>query len=166
MYAIRSYYELAESCAMRHSTNRTPATPVLRHGSLPKLIKAKSISEQIAEEIKNNINLGMKTIAVIDKMPADCITLYKELKKTIPEIAYLDDKDTVYQGGIMVMPAYLCKGLEFDCVIIANCESDNVITSYSIHYTKLYETSLQLFSRNIKYAMLISQCARYTSPKA
>ncbi|MBN2878122.1 MAG: UvrD-helicase domain-containing protein [Clostridia bacterium] len=129
--------ELAESCAMRHSPNRTPATPVLRHGSQPKLIKTTNIAENIAAEIAENIKLGMKTIAVIDKMPDDCINLYNELKKHIPDIAYLDDKDTVYQGGIMVMPAYLCKGLEFDCVIIANCESDNFKDDF-LHSRLLY----------------------------
>lgn len=116
---------LAESCAMRHSKNRTPAKPVLRHGMKPKLIKSNTIALAIIDEINEHKANKMKTIAIIDKMPDDCKKLYKMLKKHLPEIKYLDDKETSYTGGIMVMPAYLCKGLEFDCVIIANGEDEN-----------------------------------------
>jgi len=145
-----SYYELvtsyrntveimnvAENCAMRHSKNRTPAKPVLRHGDKPKLIRSNSIVKGIIEEIKKHKENNMKSIAVIDKMPRDCKKLYKSLKKEIAEIEYLDDKDTQYKGGIMVMPAYLCKGLEFDCVIIANGESDNFNDEF-LHSRLLY----------------------------
>lgn len=128
---------VAESCAMRHSKNRTPAKPVLRHGKKPQLIKTSSVIDKIASEIKEHKKNKMKTIAVIDKMPSDCKKLYKELKKQISEIEYLDDKDMVYRGGIMVMPAYLCKGLEFDCVIIANCEHDNFSDDF-LHSRLLY----------------------------
>lgn len=128
---------LAESCAMRHNQNRTPARPVLRHGSLPKLIKSQNTARDIAIEIRKHKASNMKSIAVIGKMPRHCKTLYKQLKKEIPEINYLDDKDTVYQGGIMVMPAYLCKGLEFDCVIIANCD-DTYFTDDFLHSRLLY----------------------------
>ena len=128
---------LAEHCAMRHSQNRTPAKPVLRHGEKPKLIRTSTPVNAIAAEIKAHLQSGMKTIAVIDKMPADCKKLYDKLKKEIPEVKYLDDKDTVYEGGIMVMPAYLCKGLEFDCVIIANAEEDNFPDEF-LHSRLLY----------------------------
>ncbi len=116
---------LAESCAMKHSTDRTPAKPVLRHGKKPKLVKSSDTIRDIIKEIAEHKSNNMKSIAIIDKMPGECKKLYNKLKKEIPEIKYLDDKDTVYKGGIMVMPAYLCKGLEFDCVIIANCEDYN-----------------------------------------
>ena len=128
---------LAEKCAMRHSKNRTPAKPVLRHGQKPQLIKTSSQIQESAAKITEHKQNNMKTIAVIDKMPKDCKKLHKELKKLIPEIEYLDDKDTSYRGGIMVMPAYLCKGLEFDCVIIANCENDNFSDDF-LHSRLLY----------------------------
>lgn len=128
---------LAESCAMKHSKNRTPAKPVLRHGGLPRLIKTKNTAKEIAKEIIKHKSNNMKSIAIIEKMPRDCKKLYKELKEEISEIKMLDDKDTVYQGGVMVMPAYLCKGLEFDCVIIANCEDNNYIDDF-LHSRLLY----------------------------
>ena len=128
---------LAESCAMRHSKHRTPAKPVLRHGKMPMLIKTNSKAKQIADEIKKHKLNKMKTIAVIDKMPEDCKKLYKELQKYVPEIEYLDDKKTSYNGGTMVMPAHLCKGLEFDCVIIANCDKYNFPDDF-LHAKLLY----------------------------
>ncbi|MEX1377589.1 MAG: RNA polymerase recycling motor HelD [Eubacteriales bacterium] len=128
---------LAEKCAIRHSQGRTPAKPVLRHGEMPKLIKANNLIDDIAAEIQKHLDGNMKSIAVIDKMPNDCIDIYKKLKKKIPDIKYLDDKNTVYEGGIMVMPAYLCKGLEFDCVIIANAEESNFPDDF-LHSRLLY----------------------------
>lgn len=128
---------VAEKCAMRHSTSRTPAKPVLRHGQKPRLIKCSSPIDAIVQEIQKHSKNKMKSIAIIDKMPKDCKKLYKALKSKIPEINYLDDKDTQYLGGIMVMPAYLCKGLEFDCVIIANCEEDNFSDDF-LHSRLLY----------------------------
>ncbi len=61
--------ELAEQCAMRHDQRRTPAKPVLRHGKKPKLAKTSSVISDIVEEINILIENGMKTIAIIDKMP-------------------------------------------------------------------------------------------------
>ena len=39
----------------------------------------------------------------------------------------ITDNDTIYNGGIVVIPAHLAKGLEFDGVLIYNCSSDNYL---------------------------------------
>ena len=36
----------------------------------------------------------------------------------------LAEGDTAYAGGLLVLPAALAKGLEFDCVIVAECNAE------------------------------------------
>lgn len=128
---------LAEFCAMRHASHRTPAQPVLRHGMKPRLIQTVQPVDDIADEINALRDKGMKTIAIIDKMPKDCNSLYKKLKKKVPELQLLKEGDQQYQGGMMVMPAYMCKGLEFDAVILRSVDV-NVYQDDLLHARLLY----------------------------
>ncbi|WP_235601246.1 ATP-binding domain-containing protein [Tissierella sp. P1] len=52
-------------------------------------------------------------------------------------IHLITDKDTSYGGGVVVIPTYLSKGLEFDAVIIFNCSNDNYIDD-ELHIKLLY----------------------------
>ena len=38
----------------------------------------------------------------------------------------LAEGDASYTGGLLVLPAALAKGLEFDCVIVGECSAENV----------------------------------------
>ena len=37
----------------------------------------------------------------------------------------ITDKDTEYSGGVMAVPATLVKGMEFDCVLIADASKES-----------------------------------------
>ena len=45
------------------------------------------------------------------------------------DIHVISDKDSEYNGGISIVPSYLSKGLEFDAVIITNCDDFNYTSS-------------------------------------
>jgi DNA helicase-2/ATP-dependent DNA helicase PcrA len=132
--------EFAENVATRYASDtRKGAKPVLRHGMQPETRRYKSNPQDIINEIDRMIKFGHKSIAVVEKMPDDCAKLYKKLAKSIDGISLLKDSDTTYKAGAMVVPAHLCKGLEFDCVIVANANNLN-FPDDELHANLMYVT--------------------------
>ena len=66
---------------------------------------------------------GYHTIALITRTAAEAAKLHQALKKTLP-VRLLRAEDTDYQGGILVVPAAMVKGLEFDCVAVCNASAE------------------------------------------
>ncbi len=130
--------EFAERVASRYaSPNRKSAKPVLRHGKTPEIRKYTDNINDLINEISKMSKSGHKSIAVVEKLPSDCAKLHKKLEKHIPGIHLLTDSDTHYEAGAMVVPAHLCKGLEFDCVIVANADDKN-FPDDELHANLLY----------------------------
>ena len=75
-----------------------------------------NINERIDEHLKN----GFKSIAIIGKDIKECKEIQKQISKIRDDVKLIQGKDSEYNAGISVVPSYLAKGLEFDCVIIAN----------------------------------------------
>lgn len=98
------------------------AQPVLRHGK-PVLYDRWHLEKERNEKLKQ-IALKMQaegyhSIALVEKTPEDASALYRSFKKVLP-VRFLTEKDIEYSGGILILPATLIKGLEFDCVILCN----------------------------------------------
>lgn len=126
--------------AARHPfPGQKAARPVLRHGAAPRVLKQKGPDASgIAEEVVRLWELGAKTIAVIEKMPDRAAKLHAQLSERLPfPIRLLNDTDTRYEGGVMVLPAHLVKGLEFDAVIIADA-GEEVWPDDALHARLLY----------------------------
>ncbi len=101
------------------------AVPVIRHGSevcVKVLDSSKEIAENIDETIKKSVEAGYKSVAVICRTIEEAQS-FKELLDC-QDIRLIDGKDDDYGGGIVLVPAYLAKGLEFDCVIIADAGTE------------------------------------------
>jgi len=100
------------------------ANPVLRHGEEPVIMQMdspKEVYSAIADRIMDLQREGYKTIAIIDKTTEACRKTVQALRKTMDiPIQMLNADDRQYQGGIMVIPSYMAKGLEFDVVIMAD----------------------------------------------
>ncbi|SCG82596.1 DNA helicase II / ATP-dependent DNA helicase PcrA [Proteiniborus sp. DW1] len=120
------------------------AEPVLRSGDKPFIIKKNSeteITSDIALRIKELKNEGHKSIAIICKTTEESLDVYEMLKNSVSDdINLITDKDISYSGGIVVISAYLSKGLEFDVVIVFNCSDDNYILD-ELH-VKLFYVSI------------------------
>ena len=100
------------------------AKPVFRHGDPVKLIKDRSMKEReegVASRIEELLKKGMNLIAVIAKTAEECELLHYSLKKKIKDITLITGAEGEYNGGVMVVPAHLAKGLEFDAVILSDC---------------------------------------------
>ncbi len=103
------------------------AKPVVRHGEQVQIIKEEGIPG-IAKAIEGKIaevkEAGYQSIAVIGKTIAECESLARHFKGTEAPVI-MTGKETEYRSGLVMLPSYLAKGLEFDVVIVANADSRN-----------------------------------------
>lgn len=105
------------------------AKPVIRHGEKVNVFEKVSLKE-IAEDINHRIlemkTQGYKSMAIICKTLSECMELKGLLKKN-KNISLITGKEKNYSGGIVIIPSYLVKGLEFDIVIIANASKESYL---------------------------------------
>lgn len=107
--------------------NLIPGKPVIRHGDKVKLIKKndiKGIALDIRDKIDEFKKKGFKSIAVICKTLDECNKMSSYLKKYDSSIQVITGKESEYKAGVVIVPSYFSKGLEFDAVMIANASSD------------------------------------------
>ena len=104
--------------------------PVLKNGA-PVTIKKFKSQDDMVNQIKYRLDdfkkKDFKNIAIICKTVGDCLVMQKLLNDE--SIHMISDKDSEYNGGISIVPSYLSKGLEFDAVIITNCDDFNYTSS-------------------------------------
>ena len=104
------------------------AKPVIRHGLKPQ-VKSFDSPQKLMGQVENQIpkleKEGFHSIAVIGKTSDECLLIKKYLSKSKKIHAHLiKDNDTEYDAGVVIVPSYLAKGLEFDVVIIVNLEEE------------------------------------------
>lgn len=120
--------DAANIVAKRMAIPNVPlAKPVFRHGEAVNYIEDYSFKERedkIADRIDDFLSKGLKLIAVITKTTEESELLHQSIKKKIPGTALITGAEGEYNGGIMVVPAHLAKGLEFDAVIISDASTD------------------------------------------
>ena len=85
----------------------------------------KEIIKGINKKIEQYVKEKYKSIAIIGKDKKECEYIYKELSKIQKNINLIQSRDSSYEAGINVVPSYLAKGLEFDCVIVFNANEEN-----------------------------------------
>lgn len=99
------------------------AKPVIRHGDCVKVNEMKNLKEiadSISVKIKELQQEGFKSVAIICKTLQECKELKAELNQLKIKIELITGAEKEFYGGVVLIPAYLVKGLEFDIVIIAN----------------------------------------------
>lgn len=101
----------------------TLATPVVRHGEAPQLLsygETKALVLGLAKSIEAFADEGYTTQAVITKSVEEAQRLHGLLLKEcrLP-VALLSDQTSHFQEKIVILPAHLAKGLEFDAVLVA-----------------------------------------------
>lgn len=100
-----------------------PSKPVFRHGEKVKVIKCKDLKDivlDMEQKIKEFKNDGYKTIAIVCKTLEEGKELLEYFKGSKNRPYMLTGDEKVYKGGVVIVPSYLAKGLEFDAVMIAN----------------------------------------------
>lgn len=101
---------------------QTEARPVLRHGNRPVFKQFSKPAQQadiIEQLVRGYRDAGYSTIAIIGRTQAEL----KRIQKALPaelNAHMLDPESATYSGGVTIAPATGIKGLEFDCVIMAD----------------------------------------------
>lgn len=99
-----------------------PAEPVIRHGAAPDIRAYHEESELLADletKIRQLQREDFKSIAVICKTNDECALVQNYLAGVVGiQAALLSDVEDHYGAGVVIVPSYLAKGLEFDGVLI------------------------------------------------
>ena len=101
---------------------------VERHGDEPSLIDFNhkdDMNKKLVEEIKNHQEKNYKSIGIITKTARETRDLYNLLQSNNMEVSYITKDDDSFTDGIVVIPSYLAKGLEFDVVFIYDASNKN-----------------------------------------
>jgi DNA helicase-2/ATP-dependent DNA helicase PcrA len=128
--SYRSTVEINEYA--RKILNKTDAECILRHGETPTEMVFDSNDKKLdflfsfAQQAKAKYS----TTAIITKTKEQAIELYNSLSEKTDFLQLkpklIADNDAIFTKGILIMPSYLSKGLEFDCVIVdAESEFDS-----------------------------------------
>jgi len=94
--------------------------PFDRRGDVPE-VKVVESREALHDEVAHSVNMlkeaGYESIGIICKTAAESDKAYRALEERGP--VKLVTKDTVsFEKGVLIIPVYLAKGVEFDAVII------------------------------------------------
>lgn len=102
--------------------NNTDWDYIERNGIKPNLIKIskEKMIDKVLEDILNLKSNNYKSIAIITKSTDSSKKLYNNLKNNL-DINLITKDDFKYPDGIVVLPSYLSKGLEFDAVLVYGC---------------------------------------------
>lgn len=110
--------------------------PFEREGKRPALTQLPDYDElhqAIASKVDEFKSEGYNSIAIICKSAEESASAYEALAN-IKELKLLKSNSLEYEQGVVVVPAYLSKGIEFDAVIIYNA-SKNVYGEESLRRT-------------------------------
>lgn len=107
-------------------TDEHKIEPFNRDGEIPTLTispdKSKLL-DHIIEKVTDLQNKGFETISIICKTAAEANEAYDALKESL-NLRLIRKETSSYEKGILIIPSYLAKGIEFDAVIIYNCADD------------------------------------------
>lgn len=101
-------------------SNSEQIIPFERDGEKPKLKKLATYDElhsHISSKISELQNIGYNTIAIICKSGEESQCAYHALSGIL-DIKHIKNGSMEYEQGVVVIPSYLAKGIEFDAVII------------------------------------------------
>lgn len=118
--SYRSTYEIVDFTRGMTSIG-SDIVPFERHGEKPKVVRTNGNGHHhaLVEQVSHLQSLGFESVAVICKTADESDLVYEALKSDYP--CTLMTKDTAsYRKGLVVIPAYLAKGVEFDAVVIYN----------------------------------------------
>ncbi|WP_139902670.1 RNA polymerase recycling motor HelD [Clostridium thermarum] len=103
------------------------AKPVIRHGeevTVTELSSIKEIATSIKQKIEDAKKESFKSVAIICKTLQECKAVKQYLDKLKVKTEFITGHEKEYSGGVVLIPSYLVKGLEFDVVIVANASKD------------------------------------------
>ncbi|MCG8639664.1 MAG: AAA family ATPase, partial [Desulfobacterales bacterium] len=98
-----------------------------RLGEKPLIIEVKEknkLCKLVIEDVRTFLQQGFRSIAIICKTARESLEVYNQLKDQI-EITLVTKDDEYFKYGVVVIPADLARGREFDVVSIYEASSVN-----------------------------------------
>ncbi len=93
-------------------------TAVNREGDIPQIIECNNEDiTDITNDLINQVKEKYNSIAVITRTKQTSDFIFYKLKGK-QSIKTINQSDTEFNSGLCILPSYLAKGLEFDCVIV------------------------------------------------
>ena len=119
---------LAQTVAAKYPVPGVRETkPVLRHGELPRIVRAADEKERralILSQVRAWQAEGFHSVALIEKTAEQARKLFRAVGTEL-NAHLLSETDSDYRGGVMILPSGIVKGMEFDCVGICDASADN-----------------------------------------
>jgi len=118
--SYRSTREIMELAA-RVLPQGEPAEPFSRSGEAPRLIPAADAAELVrlvAAAALGRRKDGAASVAVLCKTARETERAYAQLRVHVPDLQLITAATLRYEAGVMILPVYLAKGLEFDAVLL------------------------------------------------
>ena len=120
--------DLAQAVAARWPIDGICETkPVLRHGEEPRIVRAQSEKERLAlirDQVRAWQAEGYHSIALIEKTAEQAGALFRRIGAELGA-RLLSETDAEYRGGVMILPASIAKGMEFDCVGVCDASAES-----------------------------------------
>lgn len=117
----RSTKQISQFC--QKIIGLTDVINVNRDGEKPEIIKTADQTMTIKACVLENQD-QFKHIAVVCKTSQEAKEIYEDLSKVL-NVKLLDEKQTTLKDKVLITTATCCKGIEFDYVIIPNCDEYN-----------------------------------------
>lgn len=146
----RTSEEIGELCNM--IGGREDVVMVRKGGNTPAITKVDNDSQlvdRIKQILKEVEDRQYKNIAIITKNQEECDYYVNLLTKNNVDVETITAKSVTLPNGLIVVPSFQSKGLEFDCVIIPNASSDNYDSEFE--YQNLYISA----SRSLHHLFVI-----------
>ncbi|WP_130860639.1 RNA polymerase recycling motor HelD [Gracilibacillus phocaeensis] len=98
---------------------RSGETPILTY-----VADKITLHKRIADKVDDWKGQGYHSIALICKSDEESRQAHKVLSSIIDDIKWIQDGATEYEQGVVIIPSYLSKGIEFDAVIVYNASAE------------------------------------------
>ena len=135
--SYRSTAEITEFCNNILGDEGIGGNTVERHGRVPEEIQCGSLDEAV-EFINDKLSYGdmdaYDNIAILTNDEADAYEVYRQLSE-YTDVTLITNQSVVYSGGVVVLPKFLAKGMEFDAVyVMTDGTYKNSMVTRHTHY--------------------------------
>lgn len=116
-----------------------PEGSVDRHGPLPEVVQLKTpdlVPLAIERTVSDYLKEGWQSIGIVCLTAQDAEAIYEALKERL-KVSLIAREEDEFRRGVVIIPSYLAKGLEFDAVlaVIVNSQSYQREEQRNILYT-------------------------------
>lgn len=113
---------------------KVTAQTVLRHGRKPSVHKVRKEQHmaKLRDLIVDHRLSGFETIAVVCETVQECQKIAAGLSGIDPnlDLSYLSHEKSKFKPGVIIVPVFLAKGLEFDAVIVPDASTQKYSEGY------------------------------------